>query len=88
MNSLGIRGTVSKINRVRQPVERINAGCEVELDGGVNEETTPPAAAASASLLVAESAVFGNSSGGTSSMSKLRESIAPSNARVLIHTSN
>ena len=61
--------TSSKINRVRQMVERINAGCEVEVEGGVYEETASLAVAAGANVLVAGSVVFGNSARIASSIS-------------------
>jgi len=73
-----IRSVLPKINRVRQMIERINASCELEVDGGIDEETAPLAAAAGANVFVAGSAVFGNRSGVSVAMKGLRESIARS----------
>ena len=36
-----LRSTLPKIARVRQMVERMKLNCEVEVDGGVDEETAP-----------------------------------------------
>src|SRR5258705_3696672 len=53
-----LHSTLAKIQRVRQMVERMKLSCEVEVDGGVDEETAPLAAAAGADVLVAGSSIF------------------------------
>ena len=58
-----LRSTLPKIERVRQMVERMKLSCEVEVDGGVDEETAPLAAEAGADVFVAGSSVFGNKAG-------------------------
>ena len=50
-----LRSTLPKIERVRQMVRRLNARCEVEVDGGVEEATAPLAGAAGADVFVARS---------------------------------
>jgi ribulose-phosphate 3-epimerase len=50
--------------------------CEVEVDGGVDEETAPLAAAAGADVLVAGSSIFGDAAGVASAMSRLRTNVA------------
>jgi ribulose-phosphate 3-epimerase len=70
-----IHGTLSKIARVRQMVERSNARCEVEVDGGVDEATAPLAGAAGADVFVAGSSIFGYTAGVAAAMSRLRASL-------------
>ena len=71
-----LRSTLPKIERVRQMVERMKLSCEVEVDGGVDEETAPLAADAGADVLVAGSSIFGNKAGVTAAMDGLRTKIA------------
>ena len=54
-----IRSTLPKVRRVSQMIERMNPGCELSVDGGIDEATAPMAVAAGASVLVAGSSVFG-----------------------------
>lgn len=68
--------TLPKIERVRRMVERMKPTCEVEVDGGVDDETAPLAAAAGADVFVAGSSVFGDKAGVASAMSRLRASLA------------
>jgi len=70
-----LRSTLPKIERVRQMVERMKLNCEVEVDGGVDEETAPLAAEAGADVFVAGSSVFGNKAGVTAAMDRLRTNI-------------
>jgi ribulose-phosphate 3-epimerase len=49
-----IHSTLKKIERVRHMIERANPRCELEVDGGVDEETAPLAAAAGADVFVAD----------------------------------
>jgi ribulose-phosphate 3-epimerase len=71
-----LHSTLAKIQRVRQMVERMKLSCEVEVDGGVDEETAPLAVAAGADVLVAGSSIFGDGAGVASAMSRLRINIA------------
>jgi ribulose-phosphate 3-epimerase len=71
-----LRSTLPKIERVRQMVERMKLSCEVEVDGGVDEETAPLAATAGADVLVAGSSIFGDGAGVASAMSRLRINVA------------
>ncbi len=70
-----LRSTLPKIERVRQMVERMKLSCEVEVDGGVDEETAPLAAEAGADVFVAGSSVFGNKAGVAEAMGRLRTTI-------------
>jgi len=67
--------TLPKIRRVRQMIEQIKSGCDVEVDGGIDAETAPLAAAAGANVLVAGTAIFGESEGVTAAMTRLRAAI-------------
>ena len=49
----------------------MNPRCEVEVDGGVDEETAPLAVEAGANVFVAGSSVFGDKGGVTSAMERL-----------------
>jgi ribulose-phosphate 3-epimerase len=71
-----LHSTLPKIECVRQMVEQANSRCEVEVDGGVDEETAPLAAAAGADVFVAGSSVFGDSAGVAAAMTRLRTAIA------------
>ena len=67
--------TLPKIRRVRQMIEQIQSGCDVEVDGGIDAETAPLAVAAGANVLVAGTAIFGESEGVTAAMTRLRATI-------------
>jgi ribulose-phosphate 3-epimerase len=71
-----IHSTLPKIQRVRQMVERMKLNCEVEVDGGVDEQTGPLAAEAGADVFVAGSSIFGKKAGVASAMGQLFASIA------------
>jgi ribulose-phosphate 3-epimerase len=71
-----LHSTLSKILRVRRLVAKVNPRCEVEVDGGVDEDTGPLAADAGANVFVAGSSVFGDQAGVTSAMERLRTNIA------------
>jgi len=70
-----IHNTLPKIQRVRQMIEKIKAGCDLEVDGGVDAETAPLAVAAGANVLVAGSSIFGDSEGVRAAMVRLRAGI-------------
>jgi len=74
-----LRSTLPKIERVRQMIEHLNARCEVEVDGGVDETTAPLAEAAGADVFVAGSSIFGDSAGVAAAMSRLRAAIVHGN---------
>jgi ribulose-phosphate 3-epimerase len=67
-----IRTTVSKIARVRELVDRLKPGCEVEVDGGIDAATAPLVVRAGATVLVAGSAIFGDREGVTAAMVRLQ----------------
>jgi ribulose-phosphate 3-epimerase len=53
-----IPATVGKTRRARDLLDRLGASAELEVDGGVNQETTPLVVQAGADVLVAGSAIF------------------------------
>lgn len=67
--------TLKKIRRVRQMIEEIKPGCDLEADGGIDTETAPLAVAAGANVLVVGTAVFDESEGVAAAMDRLRASI-------------
>jgi ribulose-phosphate 3-epimerase len=67
-----IRTAVSKIARVRELVDRLKPGCEVEVDGGIDAATAPLVVRAGATVLVAGSAIFGDREGVTAAMVRLQ----------------
>jgi ribulose-phosphate 3-epimerase len=67
--------TLPKIRRVRQMIERMNPGCDLELDGGIDAETAPLGVRAGANILVSGSAVFLDSEGVIARMNRLRTSL-------------
>jgi ribulose-phosphate 3-epimerase len=67
-----IATTLPKIRRVREMIERIKPGCDLEVDGGIDATTAPLVVAAGANVLVAGAAVFGAADGVAAAMKRLR----------------
>jgi len=67
-----IHTTLPKIRRVRQMIDEIKRGCDLEVDGGIDATTAPLVVDAGASVLVAGSAVFGAGEGVIAAMNRLR----------------
>jgi ribulose-phosphate 3-epimerase len=67
--------TLPKIRRVREMVDRMKPGCDVEVDGGIDAITAPLAVGAGASVLVAGSAIFGDRDGVEAAMKRLRAAV-------------
>ena len=67
-----LRTTLGKIGRVRQMIEQVKPDCDLEVDGGIDEETAPLAVAAGASVLVAGTSVFGDCQGVAAAMKRLK----------------
>ncbi len=53
-----IADVLMKVAEARRIIDRENLAVEIEIDGGINEETAPLAAEAGADILVAGSAIF------------------------------
>jgi ribulose-phosphate 3-epimerase len=68
--------TLPKIRRVRDMLDAIQPGADVEVDGGIDAATAPLVVAAGANVLVAGTAVFGEGESVTAAMERLRKSVA------------
>ena len=64
--------TLPKIRRVRELIEQIRPGCDLEVDGGIDAETAPLAVTAGANVLVAGTAIFSQAEGVFAAMKRLR----------------
>ena len=71
-----IPGTLGKIRRLRQMIDELRPGADLEVDGGVEPETAPLAVGAGARVLVAGSAIFGAKDGVAAAMHRLRTAAA------------
>jgi ribulose-phosphate 3-epimerase len=67
-----IHTTLPKIRRVRQMIDEIRPGCDLEVDGGIDATTAPLVVSAGANVLVAGSAIFGTGDGVVAAMQRLR----------------
>jgi ribulose-phosphate 3-epimerase len=70
-----LRTTLPKIGVVRRMIERLNPGCDLEVDGGIDTDTARLAVEAGANVLVAGSAVFGDRDGVAAGMKSLKASL-------------
>jgi ribulose-phosphate 3-epimerase len=52
-----------RIAQLRRLIDRLHPGCDLEVDGGIDERTAPIAVRAGANVLVAATAVFGAKEG-------------------------
>lgn len=68
--------TLPKIRRVRQMIDEIKPGCDLEVDGGIEAPTAPLVVDAGANVLVAGSAIFGDSEGVAAVIKRLRAAVA------------
>src|SRR6266513_6002883 len=67
-----IHTTLPKIRRVRQMIDEIKRGCDLEVDGGIDATTAPLVVDAGANVLVAGSAIFSEGEGVGAAMKRLR----------------
>jgi len=67
-----IHTTLPKIRRVRQMIDEIKPGCDLEVDGGIDATTAPLVVSAGANVLVAGSAIFCASDGVAAAMQRLQ----------------
>jgi ribulose-phosphate 3-epimerase len=67
-----IESTLGKIRQVRQMIDDAKLNCELEVDGGIDEQTAPRVVAAGARVLVAGSAIFHAADGIAAAMQRLR----------------
>jgi len=55
---------LEKVKKIRAEIERRNLDVDIQVDGGINEETAKTAVECGANILVAGSAIFGKSDRG------------------------
>ncbi len=72
-----ISTTLLKVRRLRRLIELGKMKCEVEVDGGIDQETAPLAVAAGAQVLVAGSAIFNEKESVATAMDRLRADVPP-----------
>jgi ribulose-phosphate 3-epimerase len=72
-----LHSTLPKIRRVREMIDRIRPGCELEVDGGIDAVTAPLVVAAGADVLVAGSAIFNDGEGVAAAMKRLQAATRP-----------
>ena len=72
-----IDSMLPKITRLREMLDaRGLTACDIEVDGGIHEETAPLVVQAGANILVAGSAVYDAPDGVAAAMARLRDSVA------------
>jgi ribulose-phosphate 3-epimerase len=69
-----IRGTLPKIRQVRDMLTRVGLDTEVEVDGGINEQTIRWAAEAGSDVMVAGSSVYDAPDGAAEAIARLMAS--------------
>jgi ribulose-phosphate 3-epimerase len=70
-----IEYTLGKVRQMRQLIDLYNPACDLEVDGGVDEETGPRVVRAGANVLVTGTAVFGHSQGPAAGVQAMRRAI-------------
>jgi len=71
-----LSSTLPKIRRVRRMIDQVRAGCELEVDGGIEPHNTSLVVEAGARVLVAGSAIFSVPGGATAGIDRLKEALA------------
>jgi ribulose-phosphate 3-epimerase len=69
-----LHSTLPKIRRVRNMIEQIKPGCDLEVDGGIDATTAPLVVEAGANVLVAGTAIFSQPEGIAAAMKRLAAS--------------
>src|SRR5438270_1023319 len=70
-----IHSMLSKIRRLRSLLDTQNLDCDIEVDGGIHEQTAPLVVEAGANVLVAGSAVYDAPDGVAAAIKRLREGV-------------
>ncbi|MDR3623414.1 MAG: ribulose-phosphate 3-epimerase [Paludisphaera borealis] len=68
-------GTLAKIAAIRRMIDSVNPDCELEVDGGVDQDTAPRLIAAGARVFVAGSSIYGAPDGPTAGLRRLAGSV-------------
>jgi len=69
-----IEASLNRIRHLRQILDSKGLRADLEVDGGINEETAPQVIAAGANVLVAGYAIFGAANGIAAALNRLRQS--------------
>jgi ribulose-phosphate 3-epimerase len=75
-----IHSMLPKIARLRSIVDDLGLECDIQVDGGVHEETAPLVVEAGANVLVAGSAVYAAEGGVAAALQRLRASVERANS--------
>ena len=67
-----LHATLPKIRRVRQMIDQVKPGCDLEVDGGIDATTAPLAIDAGANVLVAGTSIFADREGIAVAIERLR----------------
>jgi ribulose-phosphate 3-epimerase len=67
--------TLPKLRRLREMMNARNPGCDLEVDGGIHEQTAPLVVQAGANVLVAGSAIYNPHESVAQAMKRLRASL-------------
>jgi len=67
-----IPSMLNKIERLRALITQHGAACDLEVDGGIHEQTTAQVVRAGANALVAGSAIYGDKEGVAAAINRLR----------------
>ena len=65
-------GSPERIEALRKLIDRHNPACELEVDGGINDQTGPLSAQKGANVLVMASALYGDPQGAGVAMKRIR----------------
>ncbi|MCS7016203.1 MAG: ribulose-phosphate 3-epimerase [Gemmatales bacterium] len=66
---------LSKLRHLRAQIDQLQLSCDLEIDGGINEETAPRAVQAGANVVAAASAIFRHPQGIAAGIARLRQVI-------------
>ncbi|MBD3160859.1 MAG: ribulose-phosphate 3-epimerase [Candidatus Eisenbacteria bacterium] len=72
-----LRSVLPKLRRVAALIGQQKPGCDLEVDGGIDETTAPDVVRAGAGVLVAGSAIFGSEKGIAAAIRDLRAAAEP-----------
>jgi ribulose-phosphate 3-epimerase len=74
-----IHTMLPKIRRVRQLIDEIMPGCDLEVDGGIDAETAPLVVDAGLNVLVAGSAIFSAKENIAAAIQRIRSAVESRN---------
>jgi len=69
--------SLPRIRRLRELIDRENAKCELEVDGGIDLRTGQEAVEAGANVLVAATSLFGDPDGAEAAVRQMRSQFSP-----------